>query len=286
MRADISSLFVVAAVALTAAAVANAADDLEILTWLPGLAAGEMEIEIDLGESGRPAELFFDGEMVCVVTAAESRCTVDLGPDLHVHLLELIRGSAGGPMERAERWVNRPGAEAGLTIQLAARPIGSTCGGRVGWTDPQRSDPARIEIIAAGQRLTVSADGRTFGYPCADPGRTRVVAVSAVFPDGRRAEAAVVTDASGRIAAQPPSPVALEATSPALDPCGAVEAMLPGVRRAGREEFEVVFVLDPSADYGALAGLGSSGSETAHRTHNARGRRRARAWSTPTASGM
>jgi len=253
---------IVTAIVAAVAAVATAAGDLEILTWPPGLAAGEVEIEVDLGASGRPAELFLDGEIVCTVTAADSRCTVDLGGDLHVHLLELIRSSAGGPVERAERWLNRPGSEAELAIRLAARPIGGTCGGRVGWTDPQRSDPAELEIFAAGQRLAVSADGHTFGYPCADPGQTRVVAVSAIFPDGRRAEVAVETDASGHIAAQPPSPVVLEATSPALDPCGAVEATLPGVRRAGREGFEVVFVLDPSADYRALSGLGSSGSGT------------------------
>ncbi len=255
---------IVMAIAVAFAVVANAGGDLEILTWPPGLAAGEVEIEVDLGASGRPAELFLDGEMVCTVTAADPRCTVDLGRDLHVHLLELIRGTTGGPVERADRWVNRPGAEAGLTIQLAARPVGSTCGGRVRWTDPRRGDPVRIEIFAAGQRLAVSADGHTFGYPCADPGETRVVAVSAVFPDGRRAEAVVETDASGHIAAQPPSPVAVEATSRALDPCGAVEAMVPGVRRAEHEGFEIVFVLDPSADYGALAGLGSSGSGTAN----------------------
>ena len=231
MRAHTSNLLIVAALALTATAAAAAADDLDILTWPPQLAAGTIEIEVDLGTSGQPAELYLDGEMVCAVTVEDARCTVDLGPGLHVHLLELIRHTADGPAERVERWVNRPGFEAGLTIQLAARPIGSTCGGRVDWNDLQGSDPAELEVTAAGQRLAVSANGRTFGYPCADPGRTQVVAVSAVFPDGRRAEATVETDSSGHIAARPPWPVVLEATSPALDPCGAVEARCATSRR-------------------------------------------------------
>ncbi len=265
MRTDMKILGVVVAVALFPVAAANAADDLQILTWPTPLAAGTMDVEVGLGQSGQAAELYLDGEMACAVTAEDARCTVDLGPGLHVHLLELIRHTADGPVERVERWVNRPGFEAGLTIQLAARPIGSTCGGRVGWVDPLGGDPTELEITAAGQRLAVSADGRAFGYPCADSGRTRVVSVSAVFPEGRRAEAAVETDSSGHIAAPSPWPVALEATSPALDPCGAVEARIPGVRPALGDGIEIAFVLDPSVDYKVLAGFGANQSDATTR---------------------
>jgi len=264
MRTDMRILGVVVAVSLALPAATTAADDLDILTWPTQLAAGTMEVEVDLGASGQPAELYLDGDLACTATTADSQCTVDLGPNLRVHLLELIRHPADGPVERVERWVNRPGFEAELRIQLAAHPVGGTCGARVKWADPNHSDPEALEIMTAGQRWPVSTEGRTFAYPCADPGHARVVAVSAVFPDGRRAEAAVETDSIGHVAAPAPWPLALEATSAALDPCGAVEARLPGVRPVVGDEFEIVFVLDPRVDYRALAGLGTDSSDAAN----------------------
>ena len=46
------------------------------------------ELEVDLG-SGRPADLFLNGEKACSMTTEQTWCTVDLGADTHAHLLEL-----------------------------------------------------------------------------------------------------------------------------------------------------------------------------------------------------
>jgi len=273
MRLDIGRVFFVMAVALTVASAANAADDLEILTWPAGLVAGEIEIEADLGATGGPAELFLDGVGVCELTAAEPGCTVDLGDDLHVHLLELIRYRSGGGSNRAERWLNRPGREAGLEIQLAARPIGTTCGGRLKWNDALGQDPVALEVEAAGERKMVPLNSSTFAYPCADPGASRVVAASAIFADGRRAQAVALTGGSGRPFGVAPTAVSLEATSPALDPCGAVEARFGDrVRSSNRQGFEVVFVIDPGVSFRGFASSGdepSGGRSSWDRAHGA-----------------
>jgi hypothetical protein len=236
--------------------IAGQDSDLEILTSSPGLVAGELLIDVDLGASGGEAKLFLDGEERCQMTADKLRCAVDLGGDLRVHLVELIRERADGGSDRVERWLNRPGREAEIEVQLASRPIGLMCGGRLLFSDANGLEPALLGVDAAGDLQTV-VDNRTFGYPCAESGQTRVVAASAVYPDGRRADTVVVTDEMGRLAGSPPTAVALAATSRALDPCGGLEARLgERVRRAEREGYEIGFVLDPSADYGALAGLG------------------------------
>ncbi len=90
-------------------------------------------------------------------------------------------------MQRVERWLNRPGHEADLEIELASRPIGNVCGGRLNWFDVHGRQPAALEAEAAGERMAVSPDTRTFGYPCAEVGSTEVVTAEVVFDDGRRA---------------------------------------------------------------------------------------------------
>ncbi|MFV2073232.1 MAG: hypothetical protein ACC742_11360 [Thermoanaerobaculales bacterium] len=254
----ISTFTVMAAVVAVATAAYSAAEsDLEILTRPPGLVAGELEIEVSLGGGGQRAELYLDGDPACTLTAADPRCMVDLGEELHVHLLELVGQDGGGRVtERVSRWLNQPGREADLAIQLAARPVGDTCGGRLRWSDHDGQNPVLLEVEAAGQRWEVTGEGSTFSYPCPVQGRTRVLGASAIFPDGRRAEAAVLVDDSGRPVEPAPTAVALEAKSGEPDPCMAVEAEGEGwVLRAEREGLEVVFVLDPGADYRALASL-------------------------------
>jgi hypothetical protein len=257
------SLLMVLVVLLALPVAAGQDDDLGILTSPSGLVAGNILIEVELGASGGAAALFLDGEERCQLTTDEPQCTVDLGSELRVHLLELIRVRADGGPERAARWLNRPGREAEIEVQLAARPIGNMCGGRILSKNLNGLAPAFLEVDVAGEKQTIVEEHRTFGYPCASPGQTRVAVASATYPDGRRAEKVVVTDELGRIAGPPPIAVPLEATSRALDPCGGVEAKLgQRVRRAEREGFEVGFVLDPSADYNALAGLGWRSRET------------------------
>jgi len=259
MTADIGRVFFVMVVAFSVAAMANAADDLEILTWSSGLVTGELEVEVDLGATGGPAGLFLNGAKVCDLTTSDSGCTVDLGEGLHVHLLELIRHRPGGGSDRAERWLNRPGREAGLEIELAARPIGRTCGGRLKWTDADGQDPVVLEVEAGGERKRVPLNSRVFGYPCAEPGESRVVTASAVFADGRRAEAVALAGESGHLFGEAPTAVSLVAASPALAPCGAVEARFGDrVRPTDRDGFEVVFVIDPNVSF---RGFASSGAE-------------------------
>ena len=112
---------------------AETADDagLRILTYPIGLVTGEQTIEVALGAGDEPAELYLDGERACKVTTSDPRCLIDLGDAPHVHLLELIRFDASGRVAaRAVRWVNRPGQEAELAIQLSPRSSQGICGGK------------------------------------------------------------------------------------------------------------------------------------------------------------
>jgi len=66
---------------------------------------------------------------MCNATASRPKCTVNLGPDPHVHLLELIRRDGSGQVtERVERWVNRPGEEAELPVEVRRRVNGFGAG--------------------------------------------------------------------------------------------------------------------------------------------------------------
>jgi hypothetical protein len=257
VRAKNGSFFVVAAFVVAVAAVSTAADGPVILTSPLGLVNGELEVEVDLGGSMEPATLYLNGVDACTPTSASPKCVVDLGLDLHVHLLELILSETNGPVQLAERWFNRPGHEAELEIELATRPVGDVCGGRLNWFDTHGLQPAVLEAEAAGERMVVSAESRTFGYRCAAVGETEVVSAAVVFPDGRRATSVALTGDTGRSFGKGPQPIVLEPLLDGGEPCASVQSSSgETTRRAEREGFEVAFVLDPTADYGALAGLG------------------------------
>ncbi len=242
--AGLSVCFLVVAMAVAAAAGAPA-----ILTSPVGLVSGELQVDLDLGVSSTGATLYLDGVDVCSPTPASPTCRIDLGSELHVHLLELVVTTTDGSVERAERWLNRPGREADLEIELASRPIGNVCGGRLAWTDVRGQQPAVLEVEAAGEHIVVLTENRTFGYPCAAIGGTEVVAAAAVFPDGRRASSVALTGDSGRPAGAAPQPVVLEPSSAGASPCA-------GTGSEDWQGFEVAFVLDPSVDYATLASLG------------------------------
>ncbi len=162
-------LIILAAVGVPTAESADDAD-LRILTYPIGLVTGEHAVEVALGAGGGPTELYLDGKPACTVSASEPRCLIDLGDAPHVHLLELIRFDPNGRVAaRAVRWVNRPGQEAELAIQLTARSPQGICGGKALWSHPLKKDPVLIEVRQDGRILRIHDDRRTFRFPCPDP---------------------------------------------------------------------------------------------------------------------
>ena len=173
-------------------------EELRILSFPIGLIAGEVPVEVDLGPSRTSADLYLDGRQVCSISAAAVRCMVDLGEDLHVHLLELVRRKPGGGVaERAFRWVNRPGLEAEASILLAPRTDDGICGGRLVFSHPTKQTPVAVSAEENGRGLLIGDDGRTFRYPCPDAGVPHLITASAVYPDGARAEAVTLAGGFG-----------------------------------------------------------------------------------------
>ncbi len=256
--------FGAALIVLAAAGVptAESADDegLRILTYPIGLVTGEHGVEVALGAGGEPAELYLDGKPACKATASNPRCLIDLGDAPHVHLLELIRFDPSGRVAaRAVRWVNRPGQEAELAIQLTPRSPQGICGGKVLWSHPLKKDPVLTEVRQDGRILRIHDDGRSFRFPCPNADVPHVLTASAIFSDGRRAEAVTVSGGFGGSTETGLTAVALVGDSESREPCTAVAAMLGDqVKQAENSGFEVVFVLDPTAGYNTLAASGWS----------------------------
>jgi len=234
--------------------------DLKILTYPIGLVTDSHPIEADLGPGGEPAELYLDGVPVCSFQGSDSRCTVDLGDAPHVHLLELIRvDAAGRVVARASRWINRPGQEAELAIQLQPRSPQGICSGTALWSHPQKKDPVLLEVAQDGLILRILDDGRSFRFPCPDANQPHVLAASAIFADGRRAEAVAVSGGFGGHTETGLTAVAIESSLEGTDPCSAVSAEFgEEVKRVANSGFEVVFVLDPTAGYRTLMASGWS----------------------------
>jgi len=172
--------------------------DLQILTFPIGLIAGEHRIEVDLGMTQQPADLYLDGKKVCTATSSEPWCTVDFGPTPHVHLLELIRvGPNGSVTQSDQRWVNRPGQEAELAIILSKPSTNGACSGQVVWLHPEKLDPTWIEVTEDGRAVKDLDDRGSFRVPCRSPDSNQLIAASAIFPDGRRAEAITIGSVFG-----------------------------------------------------------------------------------------
>ncbi len=234
--------------------------DLAILTYPVGLVTGPHAVDVDLGAGGGPATLYLDGQQVCAVSAGSTQCEVDFGEAPHVHLLELVRtDSSGDAIGHAARWVNRPGQEAELVIQLVPRKANGVCGGKALWSHPSKRDPVLLEVTENGQLLRIREDGRSFAYPCPDADEPHVLAASAIFPDGRRAEAVALSGSFGGVTEAGLSAVALTAGGSGEDPCALVTAELgENVSIFDNAGFEVVFVLDPTAGYRTLLATGWS----------------------------
>ena len=182
------------------------------------------------------------------MVAQAPRCDVDLGPTLRVHLLELVRRSdTGEVMERAVRWVNRPGAAAEVFENV--RCADQACTASLGWAHPNKLEPTKLlvsvddEIVVHGKpvsRLTVRP-----------PPGPWVLAVEAWFRDGSRASRAILI---GEHATAETTETTLMAVPVEWDQGGRIDprqipATLGGapVRAVEAGAAELIFVVDPRA---------------------------------------
>lgn len=236
--------------------------DLAILTYPVGVVTGEIPVTVDLGPTGAPAKLFLDGDPVCSMTSANTSCTVDVGADPRVHLLELIRrGASGRPAEVARRWINRPGQEAELTVHFGAAGEAGVCAGSVGWAHPDKMNPVVLQVSDNGRPVELAEATPTFRVACPDPNVPHVIAAAAIFPDGRRAETVVLSGGYGGQSEASLTAVPVTWAGDGEGSCDKVKSALGGVAQAvQRAGYEVVFVLDPSAGYQTLMKTGWHGS--------------------------
>jgi len=247
--------------AFTAVQVFAAGTDLAILTFPIGLVVGEHEFEVDLGPSCAAAELSLDGQRVCSLGGDIDHCTIDLGRDPKVRLIELTRRDATGVVIASDRrWINRPGQEAELDFLFSPREPTGICRGSLVWLHPEKQSPSLLLIQHNGRSLRIGDDGRSFAFPCPDPGVPNLVAASAIFPDGRRAEAVSLTGGFGGQEGVAVTAVPVVDGDPAITDCTdlirSLDTAAEPVEEAG---FEIVFVLDPNAGYRGL--LRSAGGQ-------------------------
>ncbi len=160
---------------------------MQILTYPVGVVVGILPIVVELGVPPKPASLDLDGRRACALTAEAPGCTVEFGSRPRVHLLELVRRDASGRVvERATRWVNRPGSDqAEVQTQTTCAPGGATCTVLVGWAHPDRLNPSRIRVAVDGKAVRLPKD-RTLAVP-ARAVRGTLLTVELAFPDDRRA---------------------------------------------------------------------------------------------------
>ncbi len=231
---------------------------MQILTYPVGVVVGLLPIMVELGVPTRPASLLLDGRQVCSLTAREPGCSVDLGPRPRVHLLEAVRrDESGRVLERATRWVNRPGA-AEAEVQTRTRcPEGTgDCDVTIGWAHPDRLDPKSIRVTLDGKRVTLGPDRRV-RLP-AHSLRGSLLIVDLAFPDGRRATHAGAVGGGTRGDEEAVLTAALVAEECAPVDLNAARRRFEGKGRAvlsvERGEWEIVLVAEPSA-YMALRDL-------------------------------
>lgn len=160
---------------------------MQILTYPIGVVVGLLPIVVDLGVPPRSASLLLDGREACRLTAEGPGCSVDFGSLPRIHLLELVRADASGRVvERATRWVNRPGADqAEVQTQTTCQPGAAVCTVLIGWAHPERLNPSRIRAALDGRPVQLPKS-RTLRVP-ARALRGTLLTVELTFPDDRRA---------------------------------------------------------------------------------------------------
>jgi hypothetical protein len=224
---------------------------MEILTYPIGLVVGILPVLANLGAPTNEAQVLLDGRQVCALVATAPICNVDLGPELRVHVLDLVRRDARGQVvEQVRRWINRPGAQAEIYLNSDCPPQASECTASIGWGHPTKLDPLAMTVTVNGEPVAheLRRDIR-FRVP---KDRAVAVGVDAIFPDGRRASQTRVFG-GGYVGAA-------ESTLQAVPIVVARGAKLPTtigglpVRAVENAPQEVAFVVEPLA-LEALRGL-------------------------------
>lgn len=224
---------------------------MQILSYPIGLLIGLFPIAVDLGESRAPAHVLLDSRPVCEATEHSPGCTVDLGPDPRVHLLELVRTDAAGRItERVARWINRPGIEPEVVASGACDEKRRECEFALTWAHPQKLDPKRLAVLLDGVERW-KGTGHHAVIPLAKGARPQIVVCDAEFPDGTRATytrtlyAFYPEEAQASLLAVPVVPD---------DPARPPDALASAMRAAGwplrtveRTDPEVTFVMSPGA---------------------------------------
>jgi len=232
----------------------------DILSYPVGLLIGLFPVIVDLGGRPDPAELLLDGQPACTILARAPACTVDLGPDPVVHLLELVRkDKAGHVTESVKRWVNNPGVEAEVHALGRCEKKTSSCEFTMTWAHPTRLDPASLTVALDGVIVArkVTAIVRV---PFPRGSTPQVVTADATFPDGRRATFTRLLQGSYPEQAE----ASLQAIPIAVQPGVPEEEIAALLREAGwpvraveRGDFEIVFVVEPGA-FGSSTNAGAA----------------------------
>gem|GEM_PF-720088 len=227
-----------------------ASEGMRILTFVPGVATGHLQVVLDLGSSPPPAELLQNGRHACTVTAVRQTCVVDLGLSPRVTLLELVRRDGSGrALERARRWVNKPSdARAEVLVRSDCTRASGPCTLTFSWSHGNAIDPRELTVTVDGV-IVHQGEPRDVAIPYAKEKQARVVSVELVFQDGERATQTLLigSGVSGAVesplTAVPVLPDGPAGRDPALlETLGGrvVQSVEPGER-------EVLFVVAPSA---------------------------------------
>ncbi len=244
---------------------------MEILSYPVGLLIGLFPVIVDLGGSSKPAELLLDGRPACTISARAPACTVDLGPDPVIHLLELVRKDGSEQVtERVSRWINKPGVEAEVHASGHCEKKTRTCEFTVTWAHPDKLDPASLSVALDGitvARVVTSTIRVKF------PGEytPQVITAEASFPDGRRATFTQLLYGGSyperAEASLQAVPIVVQSEVRDEDLAASLKQAGWPVRAIETGEFEVVFVVEP----GALESRSSFGlSEQSRSLHSAR----------------
>lgn len=242
------------------AGTAVAQDELQILSYPIGVVVGKIQVAVDLGSSGRPAELLLDGKKVCALTGRPATCTVDLGPDPHLHLLEAVRRSEDGTVyQRARRWLNRPGQAVELDLLTNRTRDGRSCQAALRWAHPSKLDPDSVTVTLDGWPLVATGPGYSYRFDCPTNQRSAVLTAYATFPDGRSAYAATAIGGFTGTTETPISAVALTTADATVRSCNDASLWPQGAIPAEDEGFDLAFVLDPAVAYNLLERSGRVG---------------------------